>query len=134
MTGRRVMPAGDRTLVVDGRAVAPVRVALTHRDKGRGLLGTDGVEGALWLGGASSVHMMGMRYAIDCAVLDGEGRVMHTALLRPWVGATRPRLRGRAVIEAMPGSLAAWGVGPGSLVTVRDAPFVGGRAGTEEVR
>ncbi len=118
-----IMPAGDRTLLVDGRAVAPVRVATTHREKGRGLLGTDGIVGALWLGGASSVHMMGMRYPIDCAVLDAGGTVLHTARLRPWVGATRPRLRGRAVIEADAGSFRAWGLRTGSTVEVDPRPF-----------
>lgn len=118
-----IMPAGDRTLLVDGRAVAPVRVAATHREKGRGLLGTDGIVGALWLRGASSVHMIGMRYPIDCAVLDADGTVLHTARLRPWVGATRPRLRGRAVIEAGAGSFGAWALRPGSRVEVDPRPF-----------
>lgn len=116
----RVFRAGPSTLLVDGRPVAPVTVARTHRDRGRGLLGTDGVEGALWLSGASSVHMMGMRYAIDVAVLDGGGRVLHVGTLRPWVGATRPRRHGRAVVETAAGALAAWGVVVGSTLTVAD--------------
>lgn len=120
MSGRTFGPGGDR-LLVDGRDVAPVHVATTHREKGRGLLGTDAVVGALWLEGASSVHMMGMRYAIDAAVLDGDGRVLHVATLRPWVGATRPRLTGRAVVEAAAGACRAWGITPGSRLSVRRA-------------
>lgn len=112
------MPAGADVLVVDGRPVAPVRVARTHREKGRGLLGTTGVDGALWLEGTSSVHMMGMRYPIDVAVLDGEGRVLHVATLPRWTGLTRPRLAGRAVVEAEQGSMATWGITPGAILTI----------------
>jgi len=119
VTARRVFGPGADRLLVDGRDVAPVHVATTHREKGRGLLGTDRVEGALWLDGASSVHMMGMRYPIDVAVLDGDGRVLHVATLRPWVGATRPRANGRAVVEAAAGSTARWGIRPGSRLEVR---------------
>lgn len=114
----RVFRAGPATLLVDGRPVAPVTVARTHRERGRGLLGTDAVEGALWLDGASSVHMMGMRYPIDVAVLDSDGRVLHVGTLRPWTGATRPRRRGRAVVEAAQGAMAEWGVRIGSVVSV----------------
>ncbi|GGK80381.1 DUF192 domain-containing protein [Ornithinimicrobium pekingense] len=120
MTGRTFGPGRDR-LLVDGRDVAAVHVATTHREKGRGLLGTDAVEGALWLDGASSVHMMGMRYAIDAAVLDRDGVVLHVATLRPWLGATRPRRSGRAVVEAPAGACVAWGVAPGSRLSVRTA-------------
>lgn len=115
---RRVFPAGPATLLVDGRPVAPVTVARTHRDRGRGLLGTDAVDGALWLVGASSVHMMGMRYPIDVAVLDEQGRVLHLGTLRPWTGVTRPRRAGRAVVEAAAGSMAAWRVSLGAVLSV----------------
>lgn len=117
MTGRTFGPGADR-LLVDGREVAPVHVATTHREKGRGLLGTDAVEGALWLEGASSVHMMGMRYPIDVAVLDGSGTVLHVVTLRPWVGATRPRLAGRVVVEMAAGSCRRWGIAPGGRLEV----------------
>lgn len=65
--------------------------------------------------------MMGMRYPIDVAVLDGEGRVLHVATLAPWTGLTRPRVRGRAVVESAAGSMAAWGVRPGSVLAAVDA-------------
>lgn len=94
---RPVFEAGPDTLLVDGRPVAPLTVARTHKDKGKGLLGTSGVKGALWLEGTSSVHMVGMRYPIDAAVLDEDGGVLAVATLSPWTGLTRPRLRGRAV-------------------------------------
>lgn len=120
----RVFPAGPDLLTVDGRPVAPLTVARTHRERGRGLLGTTAVEGALWLDGASSVHMMGMRYAIDVAVVDRDGVVLHVGRLAPWTGLTRPRRAGRAVVEAAEGSMERWGVTPGVIL---------GRSGSAEV-
>jgi hypothetical protein len=79
-----------------------------------GRLGTDAVEGALWITKCPSVHMMGMRYPIDVAVVDRDGRVLKVATLKPWVGGTRPRLKATATIEAPAGALATWGVGVGS--------------------
>lgn len=113
-----VLGPGPDRLIVDGRDVSAVIVARTHREKGRGLLGFDALEGALWLDGTSSVHMMGMRFGIDVAVLDKQGRVLHTGTLRPWTGATRPRFRGRAVIEAPEGAMLRWGVRIGSVCSV----------------
>lgn len=115
---RPVFEAGPDTLLVDGRPVAPLTVARTHKDKGKGLLGTSGVKGALWLEGTSSVHMVGMRYPIDAAVLDEDGGVLAVATLRPWTGLTRPRLRGRAVVESAAGTMERWGVRVGSRLSV----------------
>ncbi|MGD8148824.1 DUF192 domain-containing protein [Ornithinimicrobium sp. Y1694] len=110
--------AGPEVLLVDDAPVARVTVARTHQEKGRGLLGTSSVEGALWLDGASSVHMMGMAYPIDVAVLDRDGVVLKVATLPPWTGLTRPRLKGRAVVEAAAGSMTTWGVRKGARLSV----------------
>lgn len=104
--------------MVDGVHVAPLTVARTHREKGRGLLGSSGIDGALWLEGTSSVHMMGMQYAIDVAVLDDKGRVLLLATLAPWTGLTRPRRRGRVTVEAEAGSWLRWGVGQASVLSI----------------
>jgi uncharacterized protein len=115
---RPVFEAGPDRLLADGREVARVTVARTHRDKGRGLLGTSGVRGALWLHGTSSVHMMGMSYPIDVAVLDRDGVVLRTATLRPWTGMTWPRRGARSVVEAAAGALEGWAVRPGVHLSV----------------
>jgi uncharacterized membrane protein (UPF0127 family) len=109
---------GDRVLMCDGRPVAPLAVADTARTRRRGLLGTSAVEGALWITRAPSVHMVGMRYPIDVAVVDKGGRVIHLATLRPWTGMTRFRLRASATIEAAAGAMAAWGVRMGSQLAI----------------
>lgn len=119
--GRPVFGPGDRLLVCDGRPVAPLAVADTTRTRRRGLLGTSAVEGALWITRAPSVHMVGMSYPIDVAVVDRDGRVIHVATLRPWTGMTRFRLRASATIEAAAGAMADWGVRVGSLLEIRAA-------------
>lgn len=116
----RVFGPGDRVLMREGQPVAPLVVADTVRSRRRGLLRTDRVEGALWLTKCPSVHMVGMRYAIDVAVLDKDGRVLHVDTLRPWVGLTRWRLRASATVEAAAGSMADWGIGVGSVLAVGD--------------
>lgn len=117
---REVFGPGDRALLVDGRPVAPLAVADTTRTRRRGLLGTSGVEGALWITRCPSVHMMGMRYPIDVAVVDREGTVLLVATLRRWVGMTRFRRRASATVEAAAGAMSEWGVRTGSVLAIGD--------------
>ncbi|WP_162598676.1 DUF192 domain-containing protein [Nocardioides gilvus] len=127
---RRLRPStfgpGDRTLLRNGQVVAPLAVADTTASRRRGLLGTTGLVGALWITRCPSVHMMGMRYPIDVAVVDRAGTVLLTATLRPWWGMTRFRFRASATIEAPEGAMTAWDVRPGSVLTI-------GTAGTQPV-
>lgn len=128
MRGRRQRPLfgpGDRVLLCDGRPVAPLAVAVDARARRKGLLGTSGVVGALWITRAPSVHMVGMRYPIDVAVLDRTGRVIHLATLRPWTGMTRFRLRARATVEAAAGAMDDWGVRPGSVLEIGSGQLEG---------
>jgi uncharacterized membrane protein (UPF0127 family) len=121
---RKTFGPGPDTLLCDGRPVAPVAVAEDSATRGRGLLGTDGVEGALWITRCPSVHMMGMRYPIDVAVVDREGVVLQVKRLRPWTGATWPQRGASATVEAGVGDLAAWGVRPGVQLAYERRPFV----------
>lgn len=61
----------------------PLELAESGRARRRGLLGRDGIEGALLLTPASSVHTFGMRFAIDVAYLDGKARVRAVRTMRP---------------------------------------------------
>ena len=63
-------------LVAGDRVVASVEVAVTRRARRRGLLGRDGIEGALLLEPARSVHTVGMRFPIDVAFLARDGTVL----------------------------------------------------------
>ena len=105
-------------LTCDGRVVASVEVARTRRARRRGLLGRDGIDGALLLTPARAVHTVSMRFAIDVAHLAADGTVLRTACMPPdRLGA--PVWRARAVVEARAGSFARWGLRPGSAVGVR---------------
>jgi len=114
----RVFGPGPHDLLCDGVRVAAVEVAETTALRRRGLLGTDGVEGALWITRCPSVHMVGMRYPIDAAVLDRDGVVLAVATLRPWTGGTRFRRGAVATLESAAGSLEQWGVTVGRRLGV----------------
>ncbi|MCX4916735.1 DUF192 domain-containing protein [Streptomyces sp. NBC_00687] len=97
----------------------PLERASTARARRRGLLGRDGIEGALLLTPASSVHTLGMRFPIDVAYLDRASRVLAVRTMRPGrVGLPRPRAR--AVLEAEAGSMERWGVERGVRVVIQD--------------
>ncbi|HXH55898.1 DUF192 domain-containing protein [Iamia sp.] len=104
-------------LVVDGRDVAPVEVATTRRARSRGLLGRDGLDGALWLPGVRSVHTVAMRFAIDVAWVDRSGVVLRTATVAP-TRATRWVARAAGVLEAEDGAFGRWRLAPGAVVDI----------------
>ena len=56
--------------------LASLEVAETLSARARGLLGREGVDGAILLRPARSVHTLGMRFAIDVAHLDDSLRVL----------------------------------------------------------
>lgn len=63
-------------LLVDGRDVnTPVWVARTRRERNTGLLGTDGLDGAVWIRRCNWVHCFGMRYPIDVVYLSRSNAV-----------------------------------------------------------
>lgn len=98
-------------------------LALGAWDRLVGLLGRSALpEGdGLWLEPCDSVHMLGMRFPIDVAFLDGEGRVLRTAEpLRPW-RAIWPVRGARTALELPAGTLRRTGTLPGDLL-LREAP------------
>lgn len=107
----------EALLQCDGVAVAPVLVAETVRERGRGLLGRDGVDGAMLLQPCRSVHTFGMRFAIDVAFCDRDLLVLRTVTL----ARNRPGAvvwRAVAVIEAEAGAFDRWGLTVGQRLTV----------------
>ena len=78
----------------------------------------DGIEGALLLTPARSVHTFRMRFAIDVAHLDADFYVMSVVTMTPG-RLGRYHRRARHVIEAEAGSLRRWGIEPGVQIEVR---------------
>jgi uncharacterized membrane protein (UPF0127 family) len=92
-----------------------VEVAETRRARRRGLLGRDGIEGALLLTPARAVHTFGMRFDLDVAYLDRDRRVLEVRRMRR-NRLGRPRWRARSVLEAESGAFERWGLGVGDVV------------------
>ena len=116
--GRRRFRDGHGRLAVPGGSTGvPLEIAASYRARTRGLLGRDGIEGALLLSPASGVHTVRMRFAIDVAYLDRGLRVLAVRTMPPGrLGLPRPRAR--HVLEAPAGAMAAWGLRPGLVLDV----------------
>jgi uncharacterized membrane protein (UPF0127 family) len=98
--------------------LASLDVADTFASRFKGLLGRDGIEGALCIKPATSVHTLGMRFAIDVAFCDGELIVVDTITMRP-NRLGRPRPKARCVIEAEAGAFERWHLKPGDQLEIR---------------
>lgn len=105
-------------LLRDGKVLASVEVASTRSDRRRGLLGRDGLEGALLIEHTKSVHTIGMRFPIDVAHLADDGTVLRTTTMaRHRVG--RPVLKAAKVLEAEAGAFRHWELTRGQLLEIR---------------
>ncbi|MEU9302954.1 DUF192 domain-containing protein [Streptomyces sp. NPDC048269] len=105
---------GEGTLWV-GEVAVPLEVAASYKARTRGLLGRDGIDGALLLTPAASVHTFRMRFAIDVAYLGKDLDVLAVVTMPPGrLGL--PRLRSRHVLEAGAGAMAGWGLRAGAIL------------------
>ncbi|MDQ3468618.1 MAG: DUF192 domain-containing protein [Actinomycetota bacterium] len=115
-------------LVSDARVLASAEVAEDRRSRRRGLLGRDGLEGALVLTNCKWVHTMGMRFPLDVAYLDDDGVVLKAVRMpRHRLGA--PVSNATWVVEATAGAFERWNLGVGDVVELRqhaDAAAAGG--------
>jgi len=103
--------------VRNGEVLASIEIAGNRRARARGLLGRDGIEGAILLRPARSVHTFGMRFPIDVAFCDRDLVVLRT-LTMPRHRWSRPVIRAAAVIEAEAGAFTAWELQPGDRLDV----------------
>lgn len=106
-------------LLRDDQVLAALEVATARRDRMRGLLGRDGIDGALLLEPGKSVHSVGMRFPIDVAFCDRQFVVLRTVRLRP-NRVTRMSLRCHSIIEAEAGAFERWKLRPGDQLEVRE--------------
>ena len=95
-------------------------LATTRRARRRGLLGRDGIDGALVLRPCRQVHTIGMRFAIDVAFCGRDGRVVRVITMKP-TRVSRLVWRSRFVVEAAAGSFEQWGLRRGRTVVVRES-------------
>lgn len=103
----------------DGEVLASLEVADAPGTRTRGLLGRDGIDGALLLRPAAAVHTIGMRFPIDVAYCDAGLRVLDTVTMPRWrLGL--PRRGARAVVEAQAGAFARWRLAAGDQLEVAD--------------
>ena len=107
------------SLVRGEEVLGPVEVADDPATRLKGLLGRDGIEGALLLPGCRSVHTLGMRFAIDVAFLDRRGRVVATVTPMRRRRLGRTRWRAHQVLEAEAGAFARWNIAPGDVLEVQ---------------
>ena len=105
-------------LLRGGEVLAAAEVADGFGPRLRGLLGRDGVEGALVLTHSKSVHTIGMRFPIDVAFCDRDLTVLDTVSMRPH-RLGRPRLRAHYVIEAEAGAFERWRLRKGDRLELK---------------
>jgi uncharacterized membrane protein (UPF0127 family) len=99
------------------QVTVPLEVAASYRARTRGLLGRSGIDGALMLTPAGSVHTFRMRFTIDVAYLDRNLRVLAVRTMKPGrLGL--PRIRSRHVLEAAAGTMERWGLRPGTRIGI----------------
>ena len=106
-------------LVRDGEVLATLEVADSHLARFRGLLGRDGVDGALLIRPARSVHTIGMRFPIDVAFCDSDLRVVAVRCPMARYRLGMPRRRARVVIEAEAGAFDRWRLRPGDQLEIK---------------
>jgi len=113
-------PQPTYRLVTETGDVVASRVVVAERfgDRLRGLLGRESLgdgEG-LCIQRSTGIHMFFMRFAIDVAFVDAEGRVLHLChSIKPW-RMSRLVLRSRAALELPAGTLQRHGVTAASVL------------------
>ncbi len=105
-------------LVRDDDVLAAAEVAGSRRQRTRGLVGRDDIEGAFVIRPCRQVHTFRMRFPIDVAFCDGAGTVLHLACMAPG-RVSRVVWRSAFVIEARSGSFERWKLQPGDVVELK---------------
>jgi uncharacterized membrane protein (UPF0127 family) len=105
-------------LVRSDDVLAAAEIAVTRRQRRRGLVGRDDLEGVLVVRPCRQVHTFRMKFPIDVAFCDRDGFVLHAATIPPW-RISRPVPRAYFAIEAREGSFERWKLAVGDIVEVR---------------
>jgi len=105
-------------LVRDGDVLATAEISATPRDRRRGLLGRNDVDGVFVIRPCRNVHTAGMRFPIDVAFCDPAGTVLHTCTLVPW-RVSRVVRHTAFVVEARAGAFDRWRLRAGDRLELR---------------
>ena len=103
-------------LTVDGRDTGlTLWTARTRRERNIGLLGTDSIDGALWITRCNWVHCFRMRHTIDVVYVGRRGRVFALTTMPPnRMGMPRPLAR--SFVEMRQGDASRLGIHRGSVL------------------
>lgn len=105
-------------LLSDARVLASAEEADDRASRRKGLLGRDGLDGALVIHRCRWIHTIRMRFDLDVAYLAPDGTVLKTVQMRRnRMGAPVPRAN--KVIEAEAGAFARWNLRVGDVVEIR---------------
>ena len=112
------MPVSEVTLALSNGRRVPLEIAESRASRRRGLLGRESARGgAMLLQPCRSVHILGMRFAIDVAHLSRTYKVLRIHTMKPnRLGPVVRRASG--VLEADAGAFDAWGLAVGDELTV----------------
>ena len=110
---------GQGWLLRDGKVLASLEIPQGLGLRARGLVGRDGIPGAMLFRRCRSVHSIGMRFELDVAFLDEQDRVIRTCRLPRWRVAM-PVWRARSVLEAEAGAFGRWDLGIGDQLEIKE--------------
>ena len=110
---------GPCWLVREGRVLASLEIPAGRKGRAKGLLGRHGLEGAILIRPARSIHTIGMRFDLDVALLDEDFVVIKTLRVRRH-RVTAPMWRARAVLEAEAGAFSQWEIKIDDELEIRD--------------
>src|SRR5687767_9979696 len=106
-------------LLREGEVLCALELTESREERMVGLLNRDGIDGAILIRPARSVHSVGMAFSIDVAFCTKDLVVLRTICLRPG-RMTRPALRGGVVIEAESGAFYRWKLQAGDRLEIRE--------------
>ena len=107
-------------LLREGEVLAALEIADSRKARRKGLVGRDGIDGALLLPSARmGVHSIGMRFALDVAFCDRDMVVRRVVCLKRF-RMTRPSFRAPCVLEAEAGAFERWQLHLGDELEIKE--------------
>ena len=107
-------------LLREGEVLAALEIADSRKTRRKGLVGRDGIGGALWLPSARmGVHSLGMRFDLDVAFCDRDMVVRRVVCLKRF-RMTRPSFRAPCVLEAEAGAFERWQLHVGDKLEIKE--------------